>query len=62
VALAEFGGLVEPNAYGQLPLENRDPAKPNDAYFQHVDFIVQAAAERGLRVALLRPRVTSEQK
>jgi len=49
VALAEFGGLVEPNAEGQLPLENLDPTKPNDAYFQHVDFVVQAAAERGLR-------------
>lgn len=53
VALAEFAGLVEPNTEGQLPLENMDPTKPNDAYFQHVDFVVKAAAERGLRIAML---------
>jgi hypothetical protein len=53
VALAEFGGLVEPNIYGHLPLENLDPAKPLDPYFQHVDFVVRAAAERGLYVGLL---------
>ena len=53
VALAEFAGLVEPNPYGQLPLENEDPTKPVEAYFQHVDFVVKAAAERGLRIALL---------
>lgn len=53
VALAEFGGLVTPNAYGHLPLENSDPTKPIDAYFQHVDFVVKAAAERGMCVGLL---------
>src|SRR6516225_8636809 len=53
VALAEFGGLVEPNAYGQLPLKNNDPTKPNEAYFQHVDFVVKEAADRRLRIAML---------
>src|SRR6186997_353908 len=28
VALAEFDGLVEPNAYGHLPLRNNDPTQP----------------------------------
>src|SRR4051812_8009662 len=37
VALAEFEGLREPNAYGDLPLRGGDPTKPNDAYFRHVD-------------------------
>ena len=44
VVLAEFGGLTEPNPYGQLPLVDNDPARPREEYFQHVDWIVQKAA------------------
>jgi hypothetical protein len=39
VVLAEIEGLDVPNAYGDLPLIDKDPAKPSDAYFQHVDYI-----------------------
>jgi hypothetical protein len=53
VALAEFGGLVEPNAYANLPLVGNDPTKPLERYFEHVDFVVKAAAERGMYVGLL---------
>ena len=53
VALAERSGLDEPNAYGHLPLLDRDPAQPNTAYFEHVDYIVNKAAELGLVVAML---------
>jgi hypothetical protein len=53
VALAEFGGLTEPNCYGQLPLENNNPALPRDAYFKHVDEIVKKAASLGIYTALL---------
>ena len=53
VVLAEFDGLKTPNAYDQLPFENLNPAKPNDAYFQHVDYIVNKAAELGLFVGVL---------
>ncbi len=53
VALAEFDGLRTPNAYNELPLENDDPTKPRDAYFKHVDFIVDKANELGLYIALL---------
>ena len=45
VVLAEFGGLVEPNAYGHLPLADKDPKRPVEAYFEHVDFIVNRAEE-----------------
>src|SRR6266508_1008952 len=31
VALAEFDGLREPNAYGDLPLVGDDPLRPNEA-------------------------------
>lgn len=53
VALAEFGGLTEPNPYGHLPLVDNDPSKPVDAYFQHVDWIVDKANSLGMVVALL---------
>ncbi|MDX2153122.1 MAG: glycoside hydrolase family 140 protein [Bryobacteraceae bacterium] len=53
VALAELGGIDVPNAYGHLPLENRDPSKPVEAYFAHVDHIVDRAAALGLRIAML---------
>src|SRR5438874_1468575 len=48
VVLAEEDGLHDPNAYGQTPLIDDDPAKPNEAYFQHVDWIVNKAEELGL--------------
>ncbi|AQG81514.1 glycoside hydrolase family 140 protein [Spirosoma montaniterrae] len=53
VALAEFDGLKEPNPYGDVPLQNDDPTKPNEAYFKHVDYIVDKAAEVGLVIGFL---------
>ena len=53
VALAEFGGLTEPNPYGDLALQDGDPTRPNEAYFQHVDWIIDRAEALGLYVALL---------
>ena len=65
VALAEFDGLTVPNAYGDLPLVERDPLRPATTpgsdptsapsydYWDHVDFVVNEAEKRGLYVALL---------
>ena len=53
VILGQLGGLDEPNPYGQLPLIDRDPTRPNEAYFEHVDWIVKRAAELGLYVGML---------
>ncbi|AHM61170.1 hypothetical protein D770_14580 [Flammeovirgaceae bacterium 311] len=53
VALAEMDGLRVPNPYGELPLESMDPARPRDAYFQHVDFIIKEAASLGMYIGLL---------
>jgi hypothetical protein len=53
VVLAEFDGLHAPNAYGQTPLIDDDPTKPNEEYFKHVDWIVNRAAELGLTVGML---------
>lgn len=53
VALAEIDGLTTPNAYGQTPLHDNDPTRPNEEYFQHVDWIVAKANSLGLYVGLL---------
>ena len=53
VALAELDGLHSPNPYGQLPLQNDDPTKPNEAYWQHVDWVVNRANELGIYVGFL---------
>jgi Protein of unknown function (DUF4038)/Putative collagen-binding domain of a collagenase len=53
VVLAEMDGLHTPNAYGDLPLLNDDPATPNEKYFTHADYIIDKAAEYGISIALL---------
>ena len=53
VILAEMGGLKVPNAYGEIPLIDQDPTKPNEKYFEHVDFIVAKAEELGLFIGML---------
>jgi Protein of unknown function (DUF4038)/Putative collagen-binding domain of a collagenase len=53
VVLAELDGLHTPNPYGHTPLQDNDPTKPNDAYFQHVDSVVSKAESLGLFIAML---------
>jgi Protein of unknown function (DUF4038)/Putative collagen-binding domain of a collagenase len=53
VALAEIDGLHTPNMHGDLPLIDDDPARPNEAYFTHIDAIISVAAALGLHVGLL---------
>lgn len=65
VALAELDGVTDPNSYGDLPLTDKDPARPavtpgadpNDQkaydYWDHVDYIVDQANARGLYIAML---------
>lgn len=53
VVLAELDGLTVPNPYGHLPLRDNDPTRPIEEYFQHVDYIVNRAAELGLVIGML---------
>src|SRR5580765_2179344 len=53
VALAEFDGLKKPNQYGEVPLQNLDPTKPNEKYFTLVDSTIHMARERNLFIGLL---------
>lgn len=53
VVLAELDGLGTPNPYGEIPLIGNDPTRPNEKYFEHVDFIVNEAENLGLIVGML---------
>ena len=45
--LAEHDGLRNPNPYGHVPLHDMDPTRPNEAYFKHVDYIVNPEWPKG---------------
>jgi hypothetical protein len=53
VILAEHGGLTAPSPAGHLPLQGMDPTKPNEAYFAHLDWLLDEAESLGLYIALL---------
>jgi hypothetical protein len=53
VVLAPADGITVPNAYGDVPFVGTDPTKPNEAYFRHVDFIINKAEELDMFVGLL---------
>ncbi|MCX7664944.1 MAG: glycoside hydrolase family 140 protein [Gemmataceae bacterium] len=53
VVLAELDGLKDPNPYDQIPLKENDPTRPNEKYFEHVDWIVNKANELGLYIGML---------
>jgi hypothetical protein len=42
-----------PNTNGDKPWLNDDPATPNEAYFKHVDFLLDFANQQGLILAML---------
>ena len=58
VILSEMLRVKESNAYGAVALEAWDPLRPvlsasGDGFWDHVDFIIDAAARRGIYVGLL---------
>lgn len=53
VILAEFDGLRKPNEYGEVPLIDLDPVKPNEKYFELVDWTVKRAMEKEMFMGLL---------
>jgi hypothetical protein len=62
VALSGFEGLSDANTYGRLPLRMNDsgsfdPTLPDTSgdysYWDHIDYIIDKAAEYGLYIALL---------
>src|ERR1041384_942395 len=50
VMLAEFDGLNTPNVYGEHPLHDNDPTRPNEAYFAYADDLIAMAADHDLYI------------
>jgi len=53
VVLAELNGLHTPNANGDIPLLNDNPATPNEAYFKFVDTLLDLAEKNNIYIGLL---------
>jgi len=53
MGIGEFEELRMPNAYGEQQFIDRDPLKPNEKFYAHVDWIIRRAGELGLTVAYL---------
>lgn len=53
VVLAELDGLNSPNANGNLPFSDLKKWEYNEAYFKHIDRILDLALERDIHIALL---------
>ncbi len=53
VSVAGFDALTIPNAYAQTVFIDHDPNRPNQAYFQQLDYVVNKAESLGLYVALV---------
>lgn len=46
-------GMDSPNPYGELPLQNLDPLKPNEKYFSVIDSTLRLALQRNIFIGLL---------
>lgn len=53
VVLAEMDGLRVPNREGEVPFDKLGPLKPNEKYFQLVDWVINKAAQKEMFIALL---------
>jgi hypothetical protein len=53
VVLAEFDGIRTPNVYGNHALIDENPTRPSEAYFRHIDAILDMAAQKSLYIGLL---------
>ena len=53
VLISEMDGLRIPNAYGQLPLQEMNTEKPNAAYFEFVEKIIELAGSKDIWLALV---------
>jgi len=50
--LLGVGEPVHSNVYGETPWVNNNPLKPNEAYFENVDSVVELAQKNGLVISM----------
>ena len=51
--ILHWNGLTAQNPYGATVFLDKDPTRPNEAFFQHVDYVVDKAESLGLYMALV---------
>lgn len=54
--IVSFLGINATNFYGDSPFLDSDPTRPNEPFWQHVDYVVNKAASLGLIIALVPDR------
>ncbi len=47
------GDLDTPNREGETAFTDKDPLRPNEKYFEHVDWVVKKAEEKGIHLTIL---------
>jgi hypothetical protein len=52
VAVMDLDGVEASDVAGRPPFHDRDPGRPNEPYWQHVDWFVRRANELGLAIGL----------
>jgi len=48
----KFGGNAPADFYNEPPFHDKPFVSPNESYFSHADYVIQAAAQRGILVLL----------
>ena len=51
--LTGYSGLTVLTPEGHVPFVDHDPTRPSEAYFKHIDWVVDKAAELGVYLAIL---------
>jgi len=51
--MPELNGLKTPNKIGEVPIINNDLDKPNEKYFELLDYVLNKAAGLGIYIAML---------
>ncbi len=52
VMLLGVGDGTQPNLHGEKPSQNDDASAPNEAYFQHVDAVMEIARENDVAISM----------
>jgi hypothetical protein len=53
MCVSGFDEIQNPNAYGQTMFVDKDPNRPNQAYFQQLDYVIDKAESLGLYLAIV---------
>ncbi len=53
VAVADTDNPLQPNQYNELPLVDNNPEKPNDRYFDLIDWTIHQARKKNMFIALI---------